>query len=58
MANKRIRKAMITAGVKQWQVAKELGIHEVTFSRMLREELNPDEREKVLQAIDQIKAGK
>ena len=58
MSNEKIRKTIFTANVKYWEIARELGIHEVTFSRRLRDELSPEEQEKVLQAIERVKAAK
>lgn len=51
MKNKEIKFAMIEKGLKQWQVAEALGIHESVFSRMLRNELPEDEKKTVLEAI-------
>ena len=56
MKNKEIKIAMIEKGLKQWQVAEALGIHESVFSRMLRNELPEDEKKTVLEAI--AKCGK
>lgn len=51
MNNREIRKAIFSHGLRNWQVAKAMGIHEVTLSRWLREELTPDKQERVLEAI-------
>lgn len=51
MSNREIRNAIFTHGLRNWQVAKAMGIHEVTFSRWLREELTPEKQERVLAAI-------
>ena len=56
MKNKEIKIARIEKGLKQWQVAEALGIHESVFSRMLRNELPEDEKKTVLEAI--AKCGK
>ena len=50
MKNKEIRVLMVQNGVKQWAVAEALGLHEASFSRMLRRELPADR-------VDQIKAA-
>ena len=55
-ANSDIREAMKTAGIRQWQVAHELKIHEVTLVQKLRFELSPEERAKVFAAVEQVKA--
>ena len=46
-------------GVKQWQIADEIGVGETTLCRMLRRELTPEMKEKVLAAINKLaNAGK
>lgn len=52
--NRDIRIEIAVAGLKQWQVAKALGIAEATFSRKLREELPKEEKAKILAAIKSI----
>lgn len=52
--NRDIRIEIAVAGLKQWQVAKALGIAEATFSRKLREELPEEEKVKILAAIKSI----
>ena len=52
--NRDIRIEIAVAGLKQWQVAKALGIAEATFSRKLREELPEEEKAKILVAIKSI----
>lgn len=54
MANKEIRRRMAAAGIKHWQVAQRLGIHEVTLVRWLRTELPEDKYHLVLNAIDEL----
>lgn len=56
MKNKEIKFAIMEKGLKQWQVAKALGVSESTFYRMLRNELSEDEKKTVLEAI--AKCGK
>ena len=41
-------------GVHYWEIAKWLGIRPETFSRLLREKLNPQQKEKVMRAIYEI----
>ena len=43
-------------GVYYWEIAKRLGIRPETFSRLLREELNEQQKEKVMKAIEEISA--
>lgn len=53
MTNTQIRAAIAAAGLKQWHVAERLGITESKFSRMLRHELTEEQRQQVLEAIEQ-----
>lgn len=54
MSNQKIRGEIFNRGLRNWQIAKALGIHEATLSRWLREELTPERREKVLAAIEAL----
>lgn len=56
--NKEIRIAMIEADLKMCQVADKLGMYDVNFSRKLRYELSDSEKQRVLQAIEELKQGK
>lgn len=58
VANKDIRKAAKEAGICLWQVAEKLGINDGNFSRKLRRELLPAEREKVLDIIRELSQEK
>lgn len=49
--NEDIRKALATAGLKQWELADYLAIDETKLSKMLRYELPRDEKEEVLDVI-------
>ncbi len=54
MENVEIRSAYMKAGIKQWEVAEALGLSETHFSRKLRKELHPEEKEKVMSIIDKL----
>lgn len=54
MENIEIRTAYMAAGLKQWQLAKALDLSETHFSRKLRQELPPEEKELILAAIDKL----
>lgn len=54
VTNKQIRDAARDAGIRLWQVAERLGINDGNFSRKLRRELPPSEREKVLNIIQEL----
>ncbi|MEC3814160.1 hypothetical protein PNF30_16240 [Bacillus safensis] len=56
--NMEIRKAIENSGIFTWQIAKQLGVHENTFYRWMREEITGERREKVLAAIKDIEEKK
>ena len=57
--NKDLQELASGKGVKQWQIADEIGVGETTLCRMLRRELTPEMKEKVLAAINKLaNAGK
>lgn len=55
MNNLDIRKAIETSNFKYWQVANKLGMTDGNFSRMLRIELTKENKERVLNAIKELK---
>lgn len=58
MANKDIRLAAGAKGLKLWQIADALGITDSYFSRKLRKELPPEEKEKIFTLIAQLEEAK
>ena len=54
MKNLQLRQILTQRNVKQWQLAKKIGINEFTLSRHLREELDEETRREYLQYIDEI----
>ena len=54
MKNIEIRNLLHKRKVAQWKVAKRLGLHESVFSRRLREELPPKEKQKILATIEEL----
>ena len=52
--NQEIRNRAFEKDVYYWEIARRLGIRPETFSKLLREELDPRQKEKVLNAIDEI----
>ena len=54
--NEKIRRAMGAAGLKQYEVAKALGMLESSFSRKLRDELPEDEQKRILDVIRGLEA--
>lgn len=58
MKNSEIRAFAKNNGVKLWEIADKLGIQDSAFSRKLRRELSPEEKEKVLAIIDRLATEK
>ena len=54
MKNVEVRAAYMTHGIRQWELARELGLSETHFSRKLRHELPPEEKERILAAIEKL----
>lgn len=55
--NEEIRTQAKNKNIKHWQIADYLGISEATLTRKLRHDLSPEEKERVLKAIEKIKEG-
>ena len=55
MNNLDIRKAIETNNFKYWQVANKLKMNDGNFSRLLRTELDEDNKNKILRAIEELK---
>ena len=53
-ANRDIRIKAYEMDVHYWQIAKHLGMRPETFSKLLREELSDQQKEKVMRAIYEI----
>lgn len=56
-ANFDINLYLVECGVLKWQIADRLGITDSSFSRKLRKELPPEEKQKIRQIIDDLKEG-
>lgn len=50
-----IKSIIKESGVKQWQIAEAMGVHENTLIRMLRHEPSEDLRKKILKIVNQLK---
>ena len=55
MYNLDIRKAIETSNFKYWQVANKLKMTDGNFSRLLRVELDESNKNKILNAIKELK---
>ncbi len=53
--NEEIKEYINRQHVYNWQIAKELGIHESVFSRWFREELTEEQKSKIIDAVERIK---
>lgn len=58
MRNQDIRAKIMEEGLKHWEVAEVMKIHEGNFSRLLRKELNNDKKNQVLTAVEKAKQMK
>ena len=56
MENVDIRLLVSDSGLTYKAIAKEIGIHRGSLSRLMRTQLSPENRIRILTAIDQIKA--
>lgn len=56
IANKEIREAAKRKNVRLWQVAEGVGLSESYFSRKMRRELPQQEKESILNLIDNLAA--
>lgn len=56
IANNDIKLTAAGAGIKLWQIAEKLGLRDDSFSRKLRKELPSEEKEKILNIIDELKS--
>ena len=56
MANSKIKMRLMERDVRQWELAKKMGISETTLYRRLREELPRDEQNRILSIVDEIVA--
>lgn len=55
MANRDIRDAAKSAGVKFWQIANKLNVSEATITRLMRTELTAEKKAEILKIIAQLK---
>lgn len=47
-----IKRLAESKGIKMWQIADVYGLHESNFCRLMRYPLSPEDRERVIKAID------
>lgn len=56
MSGAEIKENIKAAGLKLWQVAKEMGMNDGNFSRKLRNDFSDEDTEKILSIIERLKA--
>lgn len=49
-----VRREIRYRGLRHWEVAKAIGIHETTFCRWLREEVDEDRFRIIMLAIQEV----
>lgn len=54
MKNKEVLLQMQRTGIRQWEIAEAYGVSEGVFSRRMRHELSPKDRQKVLDIIKEL----
>lgn len=57
-ANQEIRMEAKQAGVHLWEIAERLGMNDGNFSRKLRRELGSEEKNEILEIIEELVAEK
>ena len=52
--NRSIKEAAKAAGVKMWQIAKAMGISDMTLCRRMREDLSPEQEQEYIEVIKKL----
>lgn len=58
MTNEQINHLLKKEGIRKWQIAKKLGIHESTFSKWFREQMTKEQEMQVLSVVEDIKLAR
>lgn len=56
MSGAEVKKRILAAGLKIWQVAYAFGVTDGNFSRKLRKDFSEEDTEKVLSIIEKLKS--
>lgn len=56
MSGAEVKKRILAAGLKIWQVAYVFGVTDGNFSRKLRKDFSEEDTEKILSIIEKLKA--
>ena len=51
-ANQEIRRALAVNGIRQWELARAMGVSEFTLCKRLRTEVNKDTHDRIMQNIE------
>lgn len=54
--NTDIKILLVQKGIRQWRVAKEIGLAEASLSRLLRDKLSPDRKAQIVAVIEKLAA--
>ena len=57
MRNQEVRQVAAVNKIKLWQIADAIGMCDSNFSRLLRKELPPEKKARILSAIKHIQEG-
>ena len=57
MKNLDLRLELTRSGVRQWELAKQIGVNEATLSRWLRFELRGERKRRVEAALKKLKGA-
>lgn len=52
--NQEIRTKAKEKGVNLWEIAREMKMQDSNFSRLLREELSSEQKQKIIKIIDEL----
>lgn len=55
MSGAEIKRQILAAGLKVWQVAEVYGVADTTFSKYLRKDFSSENAEKVINIINELK---
>lgn len=55
MSNAKLKQAIKSARLKQWEVAQQVGVSEMTLIRWFRTEMTEERKERVYKAIEALK---
>lgn len=57
MKNEEVKKLIKQSRFFNYEIAEQIGISEVSFSRWFRKELSEEQKQKIINAIEELKRG-